>query len=282
VLLMLPVVLLGSISQELSGADSLNVGTPFSFTITADFAIKNVPVPDSLESFAIIESKQSKANTWTWALRIVPLKTGALTFPRLQVIPASNAASAESTDAFRIHVLSVLAEGDTLLKDIKPLQKYYLQPPFWVYILLVLGILGLAIYLLKNRKPKPLKTKESVAAIPPTIIPAWQKALTALEELENQDIDIATYHYFMSMILREFLEETYSFPALEMTTREIQSAFRKRQLDTSSEIKSFLIYCDMVKFAKVTPETCEIQSRTQWLKGYFTAFAKTDPGVIDA
>jgi len=112
-LLLLPAVLIGSISQELSGADSLNVGTPFSFTIIADYAIKNVSIPDSLDEFAIIDSKLSKTNTYTWHLSYCAAKSWfSVIFPALQVNPVEISVTAEYTDAFRVHVLSVLAEGD--------------------------------------------------------------------------------------------------------------------------------------------------------------------------
>jgi len=137
-------------------------------------------------------------------------------------------------------------------------------------------------YLLKNRKPKP-KPVEKLRADPlKPAVPAWQKAINSLDELNKQTVNVITYHFLMSVILRTFLEETYGFNALEMTTREIQQTFRKLQLDTSGEIKCFLAYCDMVKFAKVTPESSDIELNCKWLKDYLLSFAKPPTEATDA
>ncbi|MDY0151981.1 MAG: hypothetical protein RBS43_06875, partial [Candidatus Cloacimonas sp.] len=191
-LLFLPALLVGLISQELVGADSLSLGTPFFFNIHSDKPISSVTIPDSVDGFAIAESAAQKGKSaQDWRLQIVPLKTGALSFPRLQVL-SSSPDETDSTDAFRVHVLSTLAEGDTLLRDIKPMQRYHFQPPFWLYLLLTLLALLLGIMLLvkhlkarKRRKQKtlPVMPKPLPIIVPAKQIPAWQIALDELDAL---------------------------------------------------------------------------------------------------
>ncbi len=275
--LLFPGFLAAEISQSLEGADSLSVGTPFTFRINAEYSIRRVSIPDSLESFAIVSSKQSEKSSREWEMRIVPLKTGALSFPRLQVQPTLPAYQAEYTDGFRVNVLSVLAQGDTLLRDIKPMARYPLQAPFWLYLLLAGLALALAIILFRKRKKKVSQAAKPETQPLTKVLPPWQLALQELEALVAENLlekaEVILYHFRLSQILRGFLEATQGFPALEMTTREVGSELQKMQLPEAGEIKRWLSYCDMVKFAKTIPTSEEIDYRTNWLKSYLQAFA---------
>lgn len=270
------------ISQSLEGADSLNVGTPFTFKVKADYAIKQLSIPDTLKSFAIVKSEQSERSTREWEMTLVPLRVGALSFPRLQVQPSIPAYKAEYTDGFRVNVLSVLAEGDTLLRDIKPFEKYPWQPPFWLYLLLLLLALGLAIYLLTKRKKRKPKAQKAETIIPEKARPPWETALAELDALFAESLlekgELILYHFKLSQILRAFLEAVYSFPALEMTTRELSSEMHKLQIPETGEIKRWLSYCDMVKFAKTVPSGEEVTYRSDWLKNYLLSYSRQQTG----
>jgi len=173
-------------------------------------------------------------------------------------------------------VLSVLAEGDTLLRDIKPLQKYPLQLPFWIYLLLLLLALSAGIYLWWKRPEKPKRKYIAQPEIKEPVLPAWEKALKALDELLTEDLldkgETVLYHFRLSNILRAFLEETYNFPALEMTGREIAVSLNRRNIPQAQEIRKFITYCDLVKFAKREPAAVEIEENTLWLRNYLISF----------
>ncbi len=64
------------------------------------------------------------------------------------------------------------------------------------------------------------------------------------------------------------LEETYRFPALEMTGREIAVSLNWRNIPKAQEIRKFINYCDLVKFAKREPSAGEIEENTLWLRNY--------------
>ena len=274
--LLLPLFMLAEFKQELQGSDSLKVGTPFLFKITADFAIKGISLPDTLDDFAILESKRDEKNPRCWIIKIVPLNTGALSFPRIEIQPVDSSVTSIYTDGFRVYVLSVLAEGDTLLRDIKPLQKYPLQLPFWIYLLLLLLALSAGIYLWWKQPEKPKRKYIAQPEIKEPVIPAWEKALKALDELLTEDLldkgETVLYHFRLSNILRAFLEETYNFPALEMTGREIAVSLNRRNIPQAQEIRKFITYCDLVKFAKREPAAVEIEENTLWLRNYLISF----------
>ena len=274
--LLLPLFMLAKFKQELQGSDSLKVGTPFLFKITADFAIKGISLPDTLDDFAILESKRDEKNPRCWIIKIVPLNTGALSFPRIEIQPVDSSVTSIYTDGFRVYVLSVLAEGDTLLRDIKPLQKYPLQLPFWIYLLLLLLALSAGIYLWWKQPEKPKRKYIAQPEIKEPVLPAWEKALKALDELLTEDLldkgETVLYHFRLSNILRAFLEETYNFPALEMTGREIAVSLNRRNIPQAHEIRKFITYCDLVKFAKREPAAVEIEENTLWLRNYLISF----------
>ena len=74
--------------------------------------------------------------------------------------------------------------------------------------------------------------------------------------------------------MRSFLEETYRFPALEMTGREIAVSLNRRNIPKAQEIREFINYCDLVKFAKREPSAGEIEENTLWLRNYLLSFSE--------
>lgn len=279
-LLLLPGMLSAALSQSLEKADSLKVGDLFTLRIECDFPIGKVNIPDSLSSFAIVANRAAAKDKQSWMIEIVPLSTGALSFPRLQLNPARSEQEPEYTDGFRVYVLSVLAEGDTLLRDIKPLERYPLQLPFWAYLLLLLLAIALALYLILKRTPKPGLSKNEAAPVQePIKIAAWQEALQQLEELLAKGLlekEAWLQLYFgLSEILRSFLEKEYHFGAMEMTVSEISTVLQHNHISNKAEVQDFLQLCDLVKFAKAEPDTSSTETRIEWLKNYLTSFKAT-------
>ncbi len=271
----------GVLSQSLEGADDLSVGDRFQLNIVGDFSINRVIVPDTLTNFHVLKSERiSRGTDKAWfQLTIVPLLPGSHSFPALEVEPVIPDGQSYRTDRFRLNIIPVRAENDTLLVDIKPLSKYPLQFSTWVYILLlVLFVLLIISFVLLSRKraaqpePVPVEAPAEVK-IPP---PAWKLALQKLDELLAEELvaqgETVLHHYRLSMILREFLESKYRFSAVEMTTSEIKRALQSLRVERDSEVKLFLSYCDQVKFARHTPKMEEIESAQDWLRSWLQSF----------
>ncbi|HOU25425.1 MAG TPA: hypothetical protein PK197_00485, partial [Candidatus Cloacimonas sp.] len=153
---------------------------------------------------------------------------------------------------------------------------YPLQLGIWVYLILLLIAIALAIYLWLKRPKKPKREYITQPETKQAILPAWKKSIQALDELIKEDLlakgEVVLYHFRLSNILRGFLEETYHFPALEMTGNEIITYLNKRNIPNYREIRAFINYCDMVKFAKRQPSLQEIENYTLWLKDYLISF----------
>lgn len=262
------------VSQSLVGVDSLRIGTPFQFVIDTGFPLREIVVPDTLSSFRVLEqSIEARAQGSRARLSIVPLRVGALSFPKLELKNARLLGSGGETDAFRVFVLRSRAEEDTLLRDIKPLREYPYQLPFWLYLVILLLALLLAALLLimAFKKPPVPLPQPAVQATPQPQTAPHLLALRNLDELQQSGVlyrDEIAYHFRLSMILREFLELSFGFGAIQMTTSEIAERMNLSHFQQMEEYLAVLRYCDLVKFAKHDPGIEEIISRTEALRSY--------------
>jgi len=265
------------LKQMLSGVDSLKVGTPFELRIETDFPLEAIEIPDTLTEFRVLEQKIERLGTGSVArLNIVPLRTGTLSFPKLKLKRAGLLGPKAETDAFRVFVLRSRAEADTLLRDLKPLRRYPLQFPFYLYLVFLFAAVVLAVWLLliafkkeKKKAPSPVQKPIPIEPVPPHL-----KALNALEELEQSGLmyrDSLGYHFRLSMIVREYLEEKLGFGATQMTNSEIAESLSAISFAPKRQYLNILHYCDMVKFAKAQVEIEEVISQTAALRSLLMA-----------
>ena len=170
------------------------------------------------------------------------------------------------TDSLMINVATVPV--DTLKQqmfDIKPLiQVEKNNDLYWKWILgsiLALLVIAGLFYWFVFRK-KPLTEEEKVALLPP-----YDRALIELKKLENsryliQD-EYKKYYSELTDIVRSYLEEDVHVSAMESTTDQL---IEKLELlkdageleldgDTLTQFKRILQTADLVKFAKLKPDT---------------------------
>lgn len=281
VMLFYTAIMVAGISQTLEDADSLTVGSRFKLSVKADFAINRVVIPDSLSGFEVISNQRitKNADLPYVELSIVPLQTGALSFPPLVVEPVVPAGQTFSTDRFRINVLEVRTREDETLRDIKPPKRYPWQKAWWIYIAALLmaiaaGIWQLSSYLASRKKPVRVidvpKTKPVERVLEP-----WELALQRLEQVLSLNLAeqglITELHFRLAQILRAYLEQVYRFPALEMTTNETLRSLHRIQVSRFQEIRAFLQACDIIKFAKGSTNSQDLDKRIDWLREYFLA-----------
>lgn len=103
-----------------------------------------------------------------------------------------------------------------------------------------------------------------------TLPPPRPAHLIALEELERIQAKkliekkmIKIYYYLVSMCLRHYLENRFNLKAPEQTTEEfLEAIVENNTLDSKYKglLKDFLTHCDLVKFAKYTPQADEISN----------------------
>ncbi|HOZ00579.1 MAG TPA: hypothetical protein PLG20_02095 [Candidatus Syntrophosphaera sp.] len=270
-----------NIRQSLTGADNLSVGDRFQLNIQADVSLNDVALPDSLSNFQVLKvEKVGKGGQLRWLrLTIVPLLPGSQSFPALGVQLANPDGEAYSTERFRLNIIPVRGEKDTTLVDIKPVEKYRWQLPFWAYpalLALMLALLGLYFWLKRAKPPQQAAAEPETKPVPEQALPPWKIALNKLDELNSLDLlaqgEYIRHHYELSMIMREFLEARYRFAAVEMTTSEIMQATYKIFIDKTTEVIRFLRYCDRVKFAKYIPSPGEAEEAMAWFRGWLQSY----------
>jgi hypothetical protein len=164
----------------------------------------------------------------------------------------------------RLEVASVLVEGDTELRDIKP-QAILPVPPIWPFLLAgacLTVLLSTGIFFGGRWAYNRWWRKELIPAMPEPIIdtrPPEVIAYTELDRIVAMDLPAkAQYKDHYSLVtdcLRRYIEGRYQFPALEQTTSEIRNAFHKTPLSMNA-ISNFLNLFnlgDLVKFARWRP-----------------------------
>jgi hypothetical protein len=155
---------------------------------------------------------------------------------------------------------SVSAVKVNVEEDIKDIKQPITIPPDWriiaFWILAALSIAGAAVYFY-------LKYKKRKAAAPIVkkiiVIPPHVRALAELNELEKHQLwqkgEIKEYHSRITEIVRNYFEERFKMPALELSTSEIMIYLEKQPgaEDIKELTSAFLNNADLVKFAKYIP-----------------------------
>ena len=178
---------------------------------------------------------------------------------------------------FTVHTMQVSTRLD--IKDVKqPIR----IPLDWKIILLWILIIGLviaaAIYFYRKYKKK----HEGIVEKKVVKIPAHLKALSALRELESENLwqkgMIKEYHSRITEIIRKYFDERFNLHAMELTTNEVMDLLRtKNEAQVIFDITNdFLNNADLVKFAKFQPMS---SINEEMMKQAFSIVNKTVPKV---
>lgn len=158
-----------------------------------------------------------------------------------------------------LNVASVLVEGDTELRDIKP-QASLPLPAIWPWVvggLMVALLVALVAGWFLRRWW--LRRKSALANAPDLRLPhevAFDE-LTLIERLNLPPQQRFKEHYtLISDVLRQYLEKSFQIPTLDRTTIEIRRSLKLASLnqDNKRMLVELLNQADLVKFAKVRPE----------------------------
>jgi hypothetical protein len=162
-----------------------------------------------------------------------------------------------------VRINSVLIEGDSELRDIKP----QADLPFANWLPWLLGGLLLAlvvggVFWLRRRRQARLALAAVDTRLPHEIA---LDDLAAIERLGLPEQGRFKEHYsLVTDTLRRYLEGTYDIPMMERTTGEIRAELRRTPLDreTKQRLLSFLQESDFVKFADITPRAADAHALT--------------------
>ena len=255
-----------------SDTTNIRIGEQFLFEILVKDTA-NVIFPEKLENLTSLEIvKDIKIDTFKNRLIKKYLMTGfdsgAFYIPSQQIFIKNRA---YITDSILINVATIAT--DTTKQKMFPIKAIQSEPlvyddfkPYIIWLLLVLLLIAAVIYYLVTRKKPTITEEEGIAALAP-----FEEAIEKLQKLDNkllwQNNEIKKYYSELTEIVRAYIEKELKIPALEITTHElvaILSEFNKaKTIDTSKEtikkLNALLQEADLVKFAKSTPLSHEIE-----------------------
>ena len=175
---------------------------------------------------------------------------GAYQTPPLTITIADAAGQTSDIQAapISLNVQSVLVEGDTTLRDIKP-QAALPFPAGWPWMMAgLVAIVAFVVWLVYRRVQTLIANR-----LPHEI------ALAVLADVEKQRLAengrFQTHYSHVTDALRTYVEQTQPIPATDRTTSELkaelqQTTFTKQQ---AQQFIDLLQAGDLVKFARVTP-----------------------------
>lgn len=252
---------------------TLTIGDQLHFTLTLkhspDLKLDSLNLKEELNKFEVRDStvitKAGKREIATqYRFTLVPWQVGKLEIPSLVINYNDKEGRQKSvfSDPIKIEVKSVLGQvsDSTDIKGLKA--QMNLGRSLWFYLLVTLALLalgtGLTLYLLNRRKKK--LTKPEIIRTP------WELALEELFNLREAHrsgrIPVKEYYFYLTEILRGYLERRFGIPLLESTTTEIRAQLERNYLSPESKksLLQFLEQSDLIKFAKVLPETQRLTS----------------------
>ena len=251
---------------------NIRIGEQFLFKIVIKDTA-NVIFPEKLENLTSLEVvKDVKIDTFKNSLikkyMMTGFDSGAFYIPTQQIFIKNRA---YLSDSVLINVATVAV--DTTKQKMFPIKAIQSEPliyddfkPYIIWVVLGILLIGLFIYYLKNRKKPEIKEVEIINTLPP-----FEEALEKLQELDNkllwQNNEIKKYYSELTEIIRVFIEKELEIPALEITTHELVSLLSdynnpkniKPAKETIRKLNALLQEADLVKFAKSTPLSHEIE-----------------------
>jgi hypothetical protein len=192
-------------------------------------------------------------------ITITSFDSGFYAIPPFKFIVNGDTAHPYETEAMLFQVNNVQVDTTQSIKDIKPplyepfSWRELIPYAYWTFgaIAAILAI----VYLVKRlTKVKPKEVIKVKVKIPPHVL-----ALQELEKLRQEKLwqegKIKQYHSKLTDILRFYIEGRFKIPAMEQTSDEIMSNFKRVVIDeeSKSRLKQIFLLADLVKFAKEQP-----------------------------
>ncbi len=234
----------------------------------SDYVVRYPDTLKTLGEFTIRDlSVHTKRTATTATYTLAVYDTGEYTIPPVSVtvFKPSEDESPLRIQSSEIHIaiLSIVPPDAQELKDIKPLMRI---PPK-IRWMVILGILGAAIIAaVLWRKMRAARENEGAEMTPAERRrSAHEIALKRLREIRRANYPARgafKLHFSeVSETVRQYFEDRYFIPALEMTTTEVMRELPAYVSDDAigQKIEALLSLSDLVKFAKYQPSAAEAE-----------------------
>lgn len=245
--------------------DSIRIGDTFiySLLLQLDQEYSNVQFPDT-NSFPptveVLNRKQFKLSEFSDSL-IYELQYFGNENLKISSLPVLVFSESDTTtlrtDPVTIFFKTVVAEGDTTLKSMKP--NYQFPRPLWSWILALVALAGFLLWWFKFRNQTEEDSEPEKPSVPEFYDPIkeLEKDLVRVKEKTQveQTKDFKLFYSQIGDALRTYFEELYKIPALESTSGELIRYLDAYGVDQilADKTRKVLRKADLVKFAKFTP-----------------------------
>jgi hypothetical protein len=189
-----------------------------------------------------------------------------------------------SSNPVTLAVVSILEADSTRhqLKSEKPPLEIGLN--VWPWVLFGLWVLVTAAFIVWVWKKKGAAILEPEV---PDLRPAWEIALADLDSLLASPLleerKLKAFHVRLAEIFRAYAHRMYRFPAEDLTTAEQLEHLKKFLADKEWGLaRSFLTFCDLVKFARWEPGQQEILDNSMFLKEIVEATRPASVRAVEA
>jgi len=256
----------------------------------------NMPKVDKvLENFGIVDwdnlgdkLDENNRTVSRYRYRLEPFLSGkfpipAFTFEFCDVNSPEDKEYELTTEPIDIEVTSLLGEQRAELKieDIEGVVEIPRQPSLWWLWLLGLAAVSTAVvfwlYLRRKKVRKLIRIFK----------PAHEIAYERLRNLVREDLvgagKVKEFYDRVSNILRHYIEHRFDLRAPERTTEEFLFEIANSEVLNDSDkerLGEFLAHCDLVKFARYSPTTEQIQETFDLVKDFIER-TKSDERKID-
>ena len=218
-----------------------------------DFEVRSQAAPE-------IVTNPDGSQTTTQEIKVVHMRPGDVLTPALTLSVANDQGSLSSVEVapLAVSVGSVLIEGDSTLREIKPQAELVSEGrPYWPLMAAgVLGAAALSLYGIRRWRRRRLIDRRTPRQ-------RTLDSLTALSALNPQTpAGMAEQCALLADCLRDYLAAVTRLPARDLTTRELTRRFKDQDIPTawSAQVVDVLRVCDGVKFANEELERATIQA----------------------
>jgi len=272
--------------REITIAQRLNL----SLEVDADetYEIKLPKVGDKLQQFGIANYSTSPPelidNDKVRTIRsyiLEPFLSGKYTIPSMQVTFKKKGDPADpwhkiQTEEVTVTVKSLLPQeaAELDIEDIcgpLNLPEPVLTLSWWLFAIILLVVVGIFLVFRAIKKRRPGQDA------PVRSIPAHEIAYAELQQLVADDLIkkkcLKQFYQRISNILRHYIENRFALHAPERTTEEFLRELGTTDLlnqDWRQLLETFLVHCDLVKFAEHKPSTKGIQQTFDSCKTFIT------------
>ncbi len=264
------------IEARIEPTKDLAIGDRITLHVSADVLEgDDVSVPEQtfggleiLPKRARVEPAKDGRQRFVLEVDLIAWEPGPSTVPpvKLRVVTKQGLLGSVTTPQFPINVKAVLGNEPNAQPKAQTAPVTVTQDDYTLlYVVggllaaVLVSLLTLAISRRLRNRAKPLPP-------PPPPRPPWEVAIEKLAELrrikqrmieEGRGVELVDR---ISDVVREYLGGTYGFDGLETTSDEMRQRLQTARVDGHliDNVSMFLKRCDLVKFAKVTPDQDEV------------------------